>query len=69
MSRNREGVSMNNTICFTNSEIKNIRECLAHIDHTIAKASNRTVYNKPEPISPEDLHKIFRDQFGFGKLR
>lgn len=60
---------MNNNICFTNSEIKNIRECLAYVNKTIAKASNRIVYNKPEPISPEDLHKIFRDQFGFGKLR
>ena len=60
---------MNNNICFTNSEIKNIRECLAYVNKTIAKASNRTVYNKPEPINPKDLHKIFRDQFGFGKLR
>ena len=60
---------MNNNICFTNSEIKNIKECLAYINWTIAKASNRTVYNEPKSISPKDLHNIFRDQFGFGKLR
>lgn len=58
-----------NNICLTNLESKLIQDYLKNINTILSNASNRTVCSKPEPISPEDLHKIFRNQFGFGKLR
>ena len=60
---------MNNNVYLTNSEIKNIIDCTRYINNTLSNASNRSKYYEPEPISPEDLHKIFRDQLGFGTLR
>lgn len=60
---------MNNNVYLTNSEIKNIIDCARYIESTISNASNRSKYYESEPINPGDLHKIFRDQFGFGKLR
>lgn len=66
---NREGAFMNNNVYLTNSEIKNIIDCTRYIENTLSNASNRSKYYEPKPISPKDLHKIFRDQFGFGKLR
>ena len=58
---------MNNSMYLTTSELHQIQVCLNNVDKIISNAKYRMNNNEPEPISPEDLHKIFRDQFGFGK--
>ena len=58
---------MNNSMYLTTSELHQIQVCLNNVDKVGSNAKYRMNNNEPEPISPEDLHKIFRDQFGFGK--
>lgn len=58
-----------NNICLTNLESKLIQDYLKNIETIISNASNRIVCSKPNLVDPNDLHKVFRDQFGFGKLR
>ena len=60
---------MIDSINLTTSELHQIQVCLNKVDKIISNAKYRTNDNEPKPISPEDLHKVFRDQFGFGKLR
>lgn len=58
-----------NNICLTNLESKLIQDYLKDINTILSNASNRNVCNKLNQVDPNDLHKVFRDQFGFGKLR
>lgn len=60
---------MINSIYLTTSELQQIQVCLNNVDKIISNAKYRMNNNEPKSISPEDLHKIFRDQFGFSKLR
>ena len=58
---------MINSIYLTISELNQIQVCLNNVDKIISNAKYRMNNNEPKSINPEDLHKIFRDQFGFGK--
>ena len=58
-----------NNVCLTNLESKLIQDYLKNISTILSNASNRTVCSKPNRIDPNDLQKVLRDQFGFGKLR
>ena len=58
-----------NNICLTNLESKLIQDYLKNISSILSNASNRNVCSKLSQIDPNELHKVFRDQFGFGKLR
>ena len=58
-----------NNICLTNLESKLIQDYLKNISTILSNASNRTVCSKPNLVDHNELHKVFRDQFGFGKLR
>ena len=58
---------MINSIYLTTSELHQIQVCLNNVDKIISNAKYRMNNNEPKPISPKDLHKVFRDQFGFGK--
>lgn len=60
---------MIDSINLTTSELQQIQVCLNKVDKIISNAKYRTNDNEQKPISPEDLHKVFRDQFGFSKLR
>lgn len=59
---------MNNAY-LTNLESKLIQDYLKNISTILSNASNRTVCSKPNRIDHNDLHKVLRDQFVFGKLR
>lgn len=58
---------MINSIYLTTLELNQIQVCLNNVDKIISNAKYRMNNNEPKPISPEDLNKVFRDQFGFGK--
>lgn len=58
-----------NNICLTNLESKLIQDYLKNINTILSNASNRTACSKPNRIDPNELHKVLRDKFGFGKLR
>ena len=60
---------MINSIHLITSELHQIQVCLNNVDKIISNAKYRMNNNEPKSISSEDLHKVFRDQFGFGKLR
>ena len=58
-----------NNICLTNLKSKLIQDYLKNISTILSNASNRTVCSKPNLVDHNELHKVLRDQFGFGKLR
>ena len=58
-----------NNIRLTNLESKLIQDYLKNISTILSHASTRTVCSKPNLVDHNELHKVFSDQFGFGKLR
>lgn len=58
-----------NNVCLTDLESKLIQDYLKNINTILSNASNRTVCSKPNLVDHNELHKVFRDRFGFSKLR
>lgn len=52
--------------CLTSFEIQKIMNSVNTIQAIVDTSIQRNNVYKNRPISNEDLHKVLRDQFGFG---
>ena len=52
--------------CLTSFEIQKIMNSVNTIQTIVSASIQRNNVYKNRPISNEDLHKVLRDQFGFG---